>query len=637
MSVINILSPHVADLIAAGEVVERPASVIKELVENSIDAGAKNISVEIRNGGSTYIRVADDGCGLSPEDAGIAFLRHATSKLSDEHGLECISTMGFRGEALAAISAVSRIELYTRLKGAEEGTCVKLTAGEIEEMDAVGCPEGTTMIVRDLFYNTPARRKFLKSDRSEASACQAAAVRCALAHPEVSLRFIRDGEEQFFSPGDTRISSCIYTVLGREIARDMLECAGEDSALSVKGYVSSPSACRGNRGGQFFFCNGRFIRSVLMQTALEQAYKNSMLSGKFPGCVLYLSIPFGSVDVNVHPAKTEVKFSEEKRVFDLVYYSVLAALESEKKSADISPSASTESVLGKKAGFYQNLSAQEYKALQRQERPAGKESREGDPVFFAPRESYQTSLDLSSAFSSASGRGTDRSSGAPVPGPSKPGKPCPESAPAEKPTVPVEKSVQNVEKPKLPDHNIVGELFKKYIIVELDEDVLLIDKHAAHERMIFDRLKANPSEITVQTLLEPVPLRLSGEDAELLTENAGLLASLGFEIEVLDDGNFVVRGLPADMAPSDVVPSIEEICEKLRSGKAPSPEEARDEVLHTVACKAAIKAGWDTSAAELERVAEAVLSGSVLYCPHGRPVSYRVSGRDLDKRFRRIV
>ena len=637
MSVINILSPHVADLIAAGEVVERPASVIKELVENSIDAGAKNISVEIRNGGSTYIRVADDGCGLSPEDAGIAFLRHATSKLSDEHGLECISTMGFRGEALAAISAVSRIELYTRLKGAEEGTCVKLTAGEIEEMDAVGCPEGTTMIVRDLFYNTPARRKFLKSDRSEASACQAAAVRCALAHPEVSLRFIRDGEEQFFSPGDTRISSCIYTVLGREIARDMLECAGEDSALSVKGYVSSPSACRGNRGGQFFFCNGRFIRSVLMQTALEQAYKNSMLSGKYPGCVLYLSIPFGSVDVNVHPAKTEVKFSEEKRVFDLVYYSVLAALENEKKSADISPSASTESVLGKKAGFYQNLSAQEYRALQRQERPAGKESREGGPVFFAPRESYQTSLDLGSAFSSASGRGADRSSGAPVPGPSKPGKPCPESAPAEKPTVPVEKSVQNVEKPKLPDHNIVGELFKKYIIVELDEDVLLIDKHAAHERMIFDRLKENTSEITVQTLLEPVPLRLSGEDAELLTDNAGLLTSLGFEIEVLDDGNFVVRGLPADMAPSDVVPSIEEICEKLRSGKAPSPEEARDEVLHTVACKAAIKAGWDTSAAELERVAEAVLSGSVLYCPHGRPVSYRVSGRDLDKRFRRIV
>ena len=285
MSVINILSPHLADLIAAGEVVERPASVVKELVENSFDAGARNITVEIRNGGSTYIRVTDDGCGIAPDDAGIAFMRHATSKLSDEHGLECISTMGFRGEALAAISAVSRIELRTRLTGADEGTLVKLTAGEIDEMEAVGCPEGTTIIVRDLFYNTPARRKFLKSDRSEATACQTAAVRCALAHPDVSVRFIRDGEEQFFSPGDTVISSCIYTVLGREAARGMLECAGEDSGITIRGYVTSPSACRGNRGGRFFFCNGRFIRSVLMQTALEQAYKNSMLSGKYPGCV----------------------------------------------------------------------------------------------------------------------------------------------------------------------------------------------------------------------------------------------------------------------------------------------------------------------------------------------------------------
>lgn len=637
MSVINILSPHVADLIAAGEVVERPASVVKELVENSFDAGAKNISIEIRNGGSTYIRVTDDGCGISPEDAGIAFMRHATSKLSDEHGLECISTMGFRGEALAAISAVSRIEMRTRLTGAGEGTVIRLTAGEIDEMDAVGCPEGTTTIVRDLFYNTPARRKFLKSDRSEASACHAAAIRCALAHPDVSIRFIRDGEEQFFSPGDTRISSCIYTVLGRETARDMLECAGEDSGLTLRGYVSSPSACRGNRGGQFFFCNGRFIRSVLMQTALEQAYKNSMLTGRYPGCVLYLSIPFGSVDVNVHPAKIEVKFSEEKRVFDLVYYSVLAALEKEKHSADISLSPSTEAALGKNEGFYQSISAQEYKALQHKERSAEKVSGAADTAFSAPRDSYQTSLDLGSAFSSRGGRSTGLSSGMPALGLSKPEKPRHEGIPAEKHAVPVEKPVQNVEKKALPYHNIVGELFKKYIVVELEEDVLLIDKHAAHERMIFDRLKANAAEITVQTLLEPVPLRLSGEDSELLLANSSLLSSLGFEIEILDDCNFVVRGLPADMAPSDVIPSIEEICEKLRSGKAPSPEEVRDEVLHTVACKAAIKAGWDTSEAELERVTEAVLSGSVLYCPHGRPVSYRVSGRDLDKRFRRIV
>ena len=637
MSVINILSPHVADLIAAGEVVERPASVVKELVENSFDAGAKNISIEIRNGGSTYIRVTDDGCGISPEDAGIAFMRHATSKLSDEHGLECISTMGFRGEALAAISAVSRIELRTRLKGSSEGTLVKLTAGEIDEMEPIGCPEGTNIIVRDLFYNTPARRKFLKSDRSEASACQAAAIRCALAHPDVSVRFIRDGEEQFFSPGDTRIDSCIYTVLGRETAKDMLECSGEDSGLTLKGYVSSPSACRGNRGGQFFFCNGRFIRSVLMQTALEQAYKNSMLSGKYPGCVLYLSIPFGSVDVNVHPAKTEVKFSEEKRVFDLVYYSVLSALEAEKRSADIVPSPSTEAVLGKKTGFYKSISAQEYKSMQQSADPSKKDRKTDDGAFFSPKENYQTRLDLGYPFSASSASVTSF-----VPHHPETARPKAENARSaglsdEKTTGHVENTVQNVDKKLLPDHKIVGELFKKYIVVELEDEVLLIDKHAAHERMIFDSLKKRASDINAQTLLEPVPLRLSGEDSELLAANSELLASLGFEIEALDDCNFVVRALPADMYPSDVVPSIEEICEKLRSGKAPSPEEARDEILHTVACKAAIKAGWDTSAAELERVTTAVLSGEVLYCPHGRPVSYRIPGRDLDKRFRRIV
>lgn len=637
MSVINILSPHVADLIAAGEVVERPASVVKELVENSFDAGAKNISIEIRNGGSTYIRVTDDGCGISPEDAGIAFMRHATSKLSDESGLESISTMGFRGEALAAISSVSRIELRTRLKGTQEGTLVQLTAGEIDEMEPIGCPEGTSIIVRDLFYNTPARRKFLKSDRSEASACQTAAIRCALAHPDVSVRFIRDGEEQFFSPGDTRIDSCIYTVLGREIAKDMLECSGEDSGLMLKGYISSPSACRGNRGGQFFFCNGRFIRSALMQTALEQAYKNSMLSGKYPGCVLYLSIPFGSVDVNVHPAKIEVKFSEEKRVFDLVYYSVLSALESEKRSADIAISPSTEAALGKSAGFYKSITTQELRKMQQPSKPSGRASQAENRTLFTPAESYQTRLDLGDAFSGASSGTPLSSPSVPKAAPSPAPKPYSSGLQPEKTPDPVENPVQNVDKKHLPDHKIVGELFKKYIIVELADEVLLIDKHAAHERMIFDRLKQNPSAPDAQSLLEPVPVRLSGEDSELIAANGELLSSLGFEIEALDDCNYVVRALPADMYPSDVIPSIEEICDRLRSGKSPSPEEVRDEVLHTVACKAAIKAGWDTSAAELERVAEAVLTGQVLYCPHGRPVSYRIASRDLDKRFKRIV
>ena len=332
MSVINILSPHVADMIAAGEVVERPASVIKELCENALDAGAKNITVEIRGGGATMIRVTDDGCGMSPDDAGVAFLRHATSKLRDERGLEAIATMGFRGEALAAISAVSKIRLVTRERGAAEGTLVTLEAGEIREMQPFGCPEGTTMEVRELFYNTPARQKFMKSDRAEASACQTAALRCALAHPEVSFRFLRDGEEQFFSPGDGREDSCIYSLLGRAVATDMLKCAGDNDGVRVSGYVSSPAAGRGNRSAQYFFCNGRAIRSQLLLSALEQAYKNSLLTGRYPACVLYLTLSYGSVDVNVHPAKTEVKFSEERKVFDAVYYAVLSALAGEERT-----------------------------------------------------------------------------------------------------------------------------------------------------------------------------------------------------------------------------------------------------------------------------------------------------------------
>lgn len=290
MAVINILSPHVADMIAAGEVVERPASVIKELMENSFDAGAKSVTVEIKGGGAPFIRVTDDGCGMAPEDAGVAFLRHATSKLHDEHGLEAIGTMGFRGEALAAISAVSEVELTTRRRGDDEGTFVTLTAGDIQDMGPAGCPEGTVMAVKGLFYNTPARLKFLKSDRSEASACVQTALRCALGRPEISVRFIRDGKEEFFSPGDGRAESAVYSLLGRDIAKDMLPCSCEDGELRVHGFISSPAACRGNRSAQYFYCNGRYIRSSLLQAAVEQAYKNSLLTGRYPACVMYLEL-----------------------------------------------------------------------------------------------------------------------------------------------------------------------------------------------------------------------------------------------------------------------------------------------------------------------------------------------------------
>ena len=644
MPVINVLQPHVADMIAAGEVVERPASVVKELVENSLDAGAKNITVEIRGGGATYIRVTDDGCGMAPEDAGVAFLRHATSKLHDEKGLEAISTMGFRGEALAAISAVSKIELNTRRRGDASGTRVVLEAGDIQEMFAAGCPDGTTMTVRDLFYNTPARLKFLKSDRSEASACQLAALRCALGHPEVSIRFIKDRNEEFFTPGDGKQESCVYSLMGRDMATQMLRCTGENNGIRVTGFVSSPAYGKGNRSAQFFFCNGRFIKSQLLQAAVEQAYKNTLLTGRYPACALYIELGYGSVDVNVHPAKTEVKFSEERKVFDAVHYAVLSALAGERQTAEIKLSESTKKAVGAKPDFYQSMSAEKFR-----------ESGYAAPKPVQPQPAAVTATAVSSLRPPVSAvrpvqpvQMSLRAEPAeyetePKPEnsrilPEKPEKS--ETEPAfsqDMPAKAVEKPVQNVESRPIPDHKIVGEALKTYIIVEQDDKLILIDKHAAHERMIFDRLKAQERELMAQNLLIPVTIHPNGDDMDAITENAALLYELGFEIEPFGERELIVRAVPADMDAGDVPAAIEEICEKLRRGKCPDAQSARDEILHTVACKAAIKAGWDTHPKELEAVVDAVISGQVRYCPHGRPVSVTLTRKELDKQFKRIV
>ena len=644
MPVINVLQPHVADMIAAGEVVERPASVVKELVENSLDARAKNITVEIRGGGATYIRVTDDGCGMAPEDAGVAFLRHATSKLHDEKGLEAISTMGFRGEALAAISAVSKIELNTRRRGDASGTRVVLEAGDIQEMFATGCPDGTTMTVRDLFYNTPARLKFLKSDRSEASACQLAALRCALGHPEVSIRFIKDRNEEFFTPGDGKQESCVYSLMGRDMATQMLRCTGENNGIRVTGFVSSPAYGKGNRSAQFFFCNGRFIKSQLLQAAVEQAYKNTLLTGRYPACALYIELGYGSVDVNVHPAKTEVKFSEERKVFDAVHYAVLSALAGERQTAEIKLSESTKKAVGAKPDFYQSMSAEKFResgyAAPKPVQPqpaavtATAVSSLRPPVSAArPVQPVQMSLRAEPAEYETEPKPENSRIL-----PEKPEKS--ETVPAfpqDMPAKAVEKPVQNVESRPIPDHKIVGEALKTYIIVEQDDKLILIDKHAAHERMIFDRLKAQEREFMAQNLLIPVTIRPNGDDMDAITENAALLYELGFEIEPFGERELIVRAVPADMDAGDVPAAIEEICEKLRRGKCPDAQSARDEILHTVACKAAIKAGWDTHPKELEAVVDAVISGQVRYCPHGRPVSVTLTRKELDKQFKRIV
>lgn len=646
---IQILSPHLADLIAAGEVVERPASVVKELVENAFDAGARTVTVELRGGGATYLRVTDDGCGMAPEDAGIAFLRHATSKLHDEQGLEAIGTMGFRGEALAAISAVSHITLTTRQRGAASGTHMTLDAGDIQDMYETGCPEGTTMIVRDLFFNTPARRKFLKSDRAEGAACAAAALRCALGRPDVSVRCIRDGEEIFFSPGDNKLDSCVYSLLGRDLAMSLLPCAGEADGVRVHGFLSSPAAGRGSRAQQYFFCNGRWIKSAALQAALEQAYRNTLLVGRFPACVLYIELSCAAVDVNVHPAKTEVKFSHERAVFDAVYYGARAALEAEKEPvATLSKTAAKPEPAPKADPFVPAAPKAAPAAAQHPPAPAA-------PTF-APARTYAPAAPVEEAVSfrspTASAFSAPRVTPPPVFTPSAPAAPQPPRPIA--PAAPVEQGVQTALEPEpaeaetpsplaravppeTPPARLIGEAMHTYILVEKGDTLILIDKHAAHERINFDRLRQNPADIPSQTLLEPLPFTPDESDADVLQQHGDTLAELGFTLEPFGRSDYILRGVPAQIDAGDALPALEEICAQLRHGAHTDAQAVRDEVLKTVACKAAIKAGWQTEPEELLRLADAVCAGEVKYCPHGRPVAVTLTRRELDKLFKRIV
>ena len=643
MPEIQILSPHLADLIAAGEVVERPASVVKELVENAFDAGARTVTVELRGGGATYLRVTDDGCGMAPEDAGIAFLRHATSKLHDEQGLEAIGTMGFRGEALAAISAVSHITLTTRQRGAAAGTHMTLDAGDIQDMYETGCPEGTTMIVRDLFFNTPARRKFLKSDRAEGAACAAAALRCALGRPDVSVRCIRDGEEVFFSPGDNKLDSCVYSLLGRDLAMSLLPCAGEADGVRVHGFISSPAAGRGSRAQQYFFCNGRWIRSAALQAALEQAYRNTLLVGRFPACVLYIELSCAAVDVNIHPAKTEVKFTHERAVFDAVYYGARAALEAEREPVTTLPKAVKPEPAPKADPFVP--SAPKAAPAQHPSAPAP-----AAPAF-APARTYAPAVlaEEAVAFRSPTASAFAAPRVAPPPAFVTPARPAPGTLP--EPVVPVAQPAQTAIEPEPavpspleraappaePPARLIGEAMHTYILVEKGETLILIDKHAAHERINFDRLRQSPADIPSQTLLEPLPFTPDASDADVLQQYGGLLAELGFTLEPFGRCDYILRGVPAQLDAADALPALEEICAQLRHGARMDAQSVRDEVLKTVACKAAIKAGWQTEPEELLRLADAVCAGEVKYCPHGRPVAVTLTRRELDKLFKRIV
>ena len=666
MPKIHCLERHVANLIAAGEVVERPASVVKELTENAIDAGATAVAVEIQRGGMGYIRVTDNGCGMEPEDAETAFLRHATSKIQNAFDLEAIGTLGFRGEALAAIAAVARVELMTRTADREFGTGLTLEGGKVVEREVVGCPEGTTMIVRNLFYNTPARLKFMKRDVAEGAAVYAVVQHVALSHPEVSFRFVREGKEELLTPGDGDLRSAVYAVLGREVALGMLPCKRKDEELSVEGFISRPTCCRGNRSGQHFFVNGRYVKSRTMSAALEQAYQNQKMVGKFPGCVLRVACKLNAVDVNVHPAKTEVKFTSERKLFDAVYYAVKETLEAEQghPQAELKPKAPPkQDQVTPNQTFFRTMTAEEYRRtgqVLHSKRQSPAPPRE-DPFETAMRQRRQE---------------VHPSELVRIP---EAAEPIVVSAVEDRALVEqpvdncVEKSVETVENPlynpgvsqvepvqtrkpepirlgqtpapapaeqpeETPDTaawRLAGELFDTYVIVEQGDTAYLIDKHAAHERMNFDRMRAADWKPMSQLLLTPQVLHLAPEECGVLLEQMGLLEQFGFAVEPFGGDEVLVREAPNDLSTDQIEPALEEIASKLLLTGTADPAAVRDEVLHTMACKAAIKGGWKNDRAELEVVARAVMSGQVKYCPHGRPVAIELSRQQLEKQFKR--
>ena len=638
MAKIIQLSPHVANLIAAGEVVERPASVMKELLENAVDAGATAVTAEIRDGGMTFLRVTDNGCGMQPEDAKTAFLRHATSKLRVAEDLAAIHTMGFRGEALAAIASVSRIDLMTKPTGSISGTSLSLEAGSITEESEAGCPEGTTIIIRDLFYNTPARMKFMKSDVVEGSRVTAAVQLQALAHPEVAFRFLRDGKEVLSTPGTGKLRDAVYCIYGKDSAK-MAEVDSAWEGYHLTGFVSRPTDSRPSRNMQTFFVNGRPVKSRMMMAALEEAYRNRIMVGKFPACVLQLTLPATAVDVNVHPAKTEVKFLNEKAVFDCIHYGVLGALNKTPDRPDVQfkpapaptpvsapATAASRQEAPKQQSFFRTMTASEYQAFT-------------GAVKNAPQPSPLAAAAVAAA--------VERSANAavkeqvmipripPVPAP----EPIQESIPFPAPVMPVvsEEPVQeSLPMPEVAPWRFVGELYRSYVIVEQGEDAFIIDKHAAHERILFDKLKANQEAITGQTLLTPVPCRLDPASCGALLANQALLEELGFEIDTLGENTIVLRAIPMDLAEEDAADAVEALAADLLMGRREDKSTVRDEVLHTVACKAAIKAGWETDEKELLALIGQVMARDDLkYCPHGRPICITLSKKQLEKQFKR--
>lgn len=637
MARINVLPKEIYQLIAAGEVVERPSSVVKEMIENSLDAGAKNITLEIKNGGSTYIRITDDGCGIERDDVRKVFISHATSKISKKDDLNSIATLGFRGEAMASISAVSKVELLTKAENEEIGTRYEIAGGEELEFDDAGCPNGTTIVVRDIFFNTPARMKFLKKDVTEGNQVAGIVDRMAISHPKISFRFIRDGKQVLITSGNGDLKSTVYSVLGKEMSDSLMSVDYSFNDMRITGFVSKPTASRKSRAGQYFYINNRIVKSKTAMAALEQAYKNTIMVGRFPACVLNIELNPAQVDVNVHPAKTEVRFANEKPIFDLVYYAVKTAIENDRTVKEVefkeNPIYRQES-----KNVYQNNDNKSFQAkfdfFKKKDEPPSQQviktkPRENFWQVEAPKPEYKIArdekpkarVDINIEYEEPEEISTAES------------KDVPKERDIEKVVITDEKDNENF----IPNFKLIGEAFKTYLIVEIENELYFIDKHAAHERMNFERFKAQAT-VETQMLLAPVVVNLTKDEFIAISENVELIKKCGFELEEFGESQIIVRAIPSLVDGDSVKDLMLEIAQKLLEHKTDILPDKIDWIYHSASCRGAVKAGDYTSRQEQEMFVKKLLSmPNIRFCPHGRPVFIKMSKYDIEKQFGRVT
>lgn len=656
MPKIKVLPKEIAELIAAGEVVERPASVIKELMENAIDAGSSSVTVEIKNGGITYIRVTDNGCGISREDIRTAFISHATSKISTRDDLYAIGTLGFRGEALASIAAVSNVEVLTRTSEEETGTRYCISAGEETLVDDAGCPLGTTIVVRDLFFNTPARMKFLKKDVSEANAVAGIVDKIALSNPDVSIRFIREGKSALFTSGSGDLKTTAYEIFGKDFADGLIEADYSFESVKISGLVSKPTKSRPNRNMQFFFVNGRLVKSGTASAALSEAYKNSIMVGKFPYCVLNITTAPGLIDVNVHPTKIEVRFANERTVFSAVYYAAKNALEhrDEAPKVTIPRTAQTElfepvrpkteqmRLPEKQPDFWNRMSSSEYRSAQQPERPTYQQpaAREDIITVASPDKKPETADSEPSTiqhFLDAQRAKKEETAAIEAdirPELSENAATLPDEKPEETARA-LDTAVD--EKPAELPVTVIGEAFKTYIIVQQGESIFLVDKHAAHERMLFNELVKNDSKRSTQMLLTPITVTLSKEEYSSVLDNLDMLMQAGFAVEDFGYSVVIVRECPMEISADEVADVVAELAGYLVENRQKLISEKKEWLFSLMACKAAIKGGMYTTEYERELFIKRLFaSPEIRYCPHGRPVMIEITRRELEKNFGRV-